>query len=34
MAAVCAVLMAGIMSPMPWMAKESIFEFTARQPRT
>jgi hypothetical protein len=30
---ICAVLVAGVLSPLPWVAKESIFEFTARQPQ-
>jgi len=32
LAAICAVLIAGVLSPVPWVARESIFEFTARQP--
>ena len=33
LAGICAVLMAGVLAPVPWVAKESIFEFTARQPQ-
>ena len=29
----CAMIVAGILGPAPWLARESIFEFTARQPR-
>lgn len=33
LAAICALLVAGVLSPVPWVAKESIFEFTSRQPQ-
>lgn len=30
---VCAVIVTGIMLPAPWLARESLFEFAAREPR-
>jgi len=29
----CAMIVAGILGPAPWLAPESIFEFTAREPK-
>lgn len=29
----CAMIVAGILGPAPWLARESIFEFTAREPK-
>jgi hypothetical protein len=33
LAGICAVLVAGVLSPLPWVAKASLFELTARQPQ-
>ncbi|MHC1764672.1 MAG: hypothetical protein AB9869_10245 [Verrucomicrobiia bacterium] len=30
---VVCMLIAGVLLPLPWIARESIFEFTARTPR-
>ena len=30
----CAMIVAGILGPAPWLARQSIFEFTAREPKT
>jgi len=29
----CAMIVAGILGPAPWLARQSIFEFTAREPK-
>ena len=29
----CGMLIAGMLVPAPWLAQESIFEFTAREPK-
>ena len=28
----CSMIVAGILGPAPWLARESIFEFAAREP--
>ena len=30
---VCAMIVVGFLGPAPWLARESIFEFTAREPK-
>jgi len=30
---VCAVIVAGLILPAPWLARESIFEFASREPQ-
>ena len=30
---VCAMLVVGILGPAPWLARESLFELTAREPK-
>jgi len=30
---VCAMIVVGLLGPAPWLARESLFEMTAREPK-